>query len=273
MTDIDLERWDREGYLVLPDFITENASAALRQRAWELVEDFEPFGTPVLLKSDAYEDYMLDAGNHIRFFLEPKAVTDDGRLLRPKHQAVGKIGRALHDLDPVFDAFSRTERLARLVHDLGCAEPLLLQSQYIYKQPGVGHPFPVHQDTTYMVTEPPSVIALWFALEDADEDNACLHVLPGGHKGPLRACFRRDDAGGNHGVETLVDEPWPEDAFVPVRARRNTLVVMHGLLPHVSHANHSNRSRESYVFHVIDGRCHFPQDNWLRRRKVPMRGF
>lgn len=273
MSEVDLARWDRDGYLVLPDFITEDAADRLRQRAWELVEAFEPVGTPVLLNSPEYEDYLLGAGDHIRFFLEPQAVTDDGRLLRPKHQAIGKIGRALHDLDPVFDAFSRTERLADLVRKLGCAEPVLLQSQYVYKQPGIGHPFPVHQDSTYMVTEPPSVIALWFALEDADETNACLHVLPRGHKGPLRAHFRRDDRGGNHGVARLIDEDWPTDAFVPLRVRRNTLVVMHGLLPHVSYANTSARSRQSYVLHVIDDRCHFPADNWLRRRKVPMRGF
>lgn len=274
MSDVNLDRWDRDGYLILPDFITEEAAERLRRRAWELVEAFEPVGTPVLLKSSDYENYLLDAGNDIRFFLEPAAVTDDGRLLHPKHQAIGKIGRALHDLDPIFNPFSRTKRLARLVHDLGCAEPLLLQSQYIYKQPNIGHPFPVHQDTTYMVTEPPSVIALWFALEDADESNACLHVLPGGHKGPLRARFRRDDTSGNHGLERLVAKDWPADAFVPVRVRRNTLVVMHGLLPHVSYANRSKRSRQSYVLHVIDGRCFFPNDNWLRRRKeFPMRGF
>lgn len=260
----DLESWHRDGYLVLPDFITEDAAQRLRRRAWELVEAFEPVGTPVLLQSPEYEAYLLDAGGAIHYFLEPEAVTDDGHLLRPKHQAMGKIGRGLHDLDPVFKAFSRTPGLARLAQDLGCAVPRLLQSQYIYKQPGIGLAFPMHQDATYMVTKPPSVIALWFALEDADDTNACLHVLPGGHKGPLRARFRRDDATGNHGIERLVSEDWPRDAFAPVPVRRNSLVIMHGLLPHVSDANRSDRSRESYVLHVIDGRCVYPADNWLR---------
>jgi hypothetical protein len=95
VSDVDLDHWDSAGYLVLPDFIAEEAAERLRQRAWELVETFEPVGTPVLLKSDEYENYLLDAGDDIRFFLEPEAVTDDGRLLLPKHQVVGKIGRAL----------------------------------------------------------------------------------------------------------------------------------------------------------------------------------
>lgn len=134
-----------------------------------------------------------------------------------------------------------------------------------------------------MVTEPPSVIALWFALEDSGptpddpSDNGCLRVLPGAHTGPLRARFRRVD-GGDSGVETLVDDrvlsPWRDEDFVPLAVPAGSLVVMHGLLPHVSGPNRSTRSRQSYVLHVIDGACHYPADNWLRRGPhLPLRGF
>lgn len=265
--------WREQGYLVLPDFIGDRANETLRARTAELVDAFEPVGTPVLLDSPEYEAYLLDAGDRIHFFVEPEAVDSEGRLLRPKAFAMGKIGRALHDLDPVFDRFSRQPALAALVSELGIRRPLLLQSQYVFKQPGIGQAFPLHQDATYMVTEPTSVIALWFALEDADEENGCLWVLPGVHKGPLAARFRRV-GGGESGVEILVPSPWRTEDLIPVPARRNTLVVMQGLLPHLSHANRSARSRQSYVVHVIDGACHYPADNWLRRREgLSMRGF
>ena len=274
MSDVDLRLWEQDGFLILPGFIEEEVARQLRNRAKDLVDAFEPIGTPVHLQSPEYEAYLLDAGDDIRFFLEPDAVSENVELLRNKHQAIGKIGRALHDLDPVFDSFSRTQNLACLVRGLGCRTPLLLQSQYIFKQPGLGQAFPIHQDATYMVSEPPSVIALWFALEDADEENACLHVLPGGHKGPLRARFRRDNAGGNHGVETIDKEPYPPESFIPLPVQRNSLIVMNGLLPHFSGTNHSSRSRQSYILHIIDGDCHYPTDNWLRRgENLPMRGF
>ncbi|PWC47103.1 phytanoyl-CoA dioxygenase family protein [Azospirillum sp. TSA6c] len=273
LTPAQRDGWARDGYLVLPDFIAEADGAALRRRAAELVDAFEPVGMPVQLESLEYEAYVLNAGDRIHYFLEPDAVAPDGTLLRPKHRAMGKIGRALHDLDPVFDAFCRTPRLATLAADLEIRRPLLLQSQYIFKQPGIGRAFFVHQDATFMVTEPPSVVAFWFALEDADEENACLHVLPGAHRSALRSRFRRMD-GGDSGVEVIDPSPWPEERFVPVAVRRNSLVLMHGLLPHFSPENRSQRTRESYVLHVIDGTCRYPSDNWLRRGpELPMRGF
>ena len=70
----------------------------------------------------------------------------------PKAQAINKIGHALHDRDPVFDRFSRDPRLAALVADLGMAEPLLLQSMLIFKQPRIGGEVVWHQDASFLIT-------------------------------------------------------------------------------------------------------------------------
>lgn len=43
------------------------------------------------------------------------------------------IPPALHDLDPVFDAFTRQKAFARIAEILGCKDPRLLQSMYIFK--------------------------------------------------------------------------------------------------------------------------------------------
>ena len=52
-----------------------------------------------------------------------------------------------------------------------------------------------------------------------------------------------------------------------------TLVVLHGLLPHASAPNRSHRPRHAYALHIIDGRAHYPSDNWLQRPDLPLRGF
>jgi phytanoyl-CoA hydroxylase len=185
--------------------------------------------------------------------------------------ALNKIGHALHDLDPVFDRISRQPRLAALARALGLVRPLLLQSMYLFKQPQIGAEVDWHQDATYLHTRPVTVTGLWIALDDADRDNGCLMALPGGHRGPLRQRFHR--VGHRLVTETLDDTPWPDTAPVALEARRGSLVVLHGLLPHASAPNRSARPRHAYALHLIDGRAEYAADNWLQRPDLPLRGF
>ena len=46
---------------------------------------------------------------------------------------VGVWFAALHDLDPAFRRFSRSEKVAQLISSLGFQEPLPVQSMYIFK--------------------------------------------------------------------------------------------------------------------------------------------
>ncbi len=212
------------------------------------------------------------SGDKVRFFFEEEAFDQGGRLKQSKERSINKVGHALHDLDPVFDRFSRRPALAELVRALGVAEPLLLQSMYIFKQPKIGGEVICHQDAAFLHTEPLSVMGLWFALEDATLENGCLHAAPGGHKGPLRSRFLR------HGMRTqtiaLDPTPLPRADLLPLEVEQGTLVVLHGLLPHWSAPNRSTRSRHAYTLHVIDGRARYSADNWLQRApELPLRGF
>jgi phytanoyl-CoA hydroxylase len=177
----------------------------------------------------------------------------------------------MHDLDPVFDAFSRHQHLAKLASAL-FQHPLLLQSMFIFKQPRIGGEVTWHQDSTFLTTEPMSVIGFWFALEDATVENGGMMAIRGGHQGPLRQRFhRRNDA---MVTETLDASPYPDGPKVALTARKGSLVVLHGLLPHWSGPNRSDRSRHAYTLHVIDGATHYREDNWLQRgADMPLRGF
>ena len=227
--------------------------------------------------SHAQDRYFLESGDKIRFFFEEEAFGPDGRLKQSKARSINKVGHALHDLDPVFARFSRQPALASLVAELGIAKPRLLQSMYIFKQPRIGGEVGCHQDASFLLTEPPSVMGLWFALEDATVENGCLYVAPAGHKGPLRSQFIRHDVGGPHDrteTVTLDPTPLPSEGLVPLEVPKGTLVVLHGFLPHGSSPNRSAHSRHAYTLHVIDGRCVYRPDNWLQRaQEMPLRGF
>jgi phytanoyl-CoA hydroxylase len=271
-----LDNYRRDGFLVIENFVRTEACDLLRSRAGELVAGFEPDVVSVFSTREqtrTSDDYFLESGDKIRFFFEEDAFDERGQLLKNKEQAINKIGHALHDLDPVFSRFSRSRDIEELIGSLGYSEPLLLQSMYIFKQPGIGGEVTCHQDATFLYTEPFSVTGLWFALEDATCENGCLWAVRGGHKLGLKSRFVRAGEGGTR-FEHYGESVWPEDDLVPLEVTEGTLIVLDGLLPHLSKANKSSRSRHAYSLHVIEASSYYPADNWLQREAhLPPRGF
>src|SRR5438034_11274911 len=124
-----LAAYQRDGFLVLENFVAGEACDLLRARAEELVRDFDLRGVVSVFSTQEQtrtsDDYFLESGGEIRFFFEEDAFDSDGRLRQTKERSINKIGHALHDLDPVFDRFSRNPELAALVGDLGFTDPRL----------------------------------------------------------------------------------------------------------------------------------------------------
>jgi len=276
ITPKQVEQYRNDGFLVLEDFVSRDACDLLKARAQELVAQFDPqrlvsiFSTRE--QSRLADDYFLTSGDKIRFFFEEAAFLSDGTLKQPKERSINKMGHALHDLDPVFDRFSRTKDIQRLVSDLGISSPLLIQSMYIFKQPKIGGEVSCHQDSTFLYTEPFDIAGLWFAIEDATTENGCLWAMPGGHTVGLQSRWLRTPDGMK--FETLQSHNWSENKLVPLEVKKGTLIVLHGLLPHKSLANRSVTSRHAYTLHVMSSDARYPSDNWLQRSAaMPFRGF
>ena len=179
----------------------------------------------------------------------------------------------MHDLDLVFDDFSRTPQLAAVAHDIGMLNPLLLQSMYIFKQPRIGGEVTCHTDHTYLWTEPRSVVGFWFAIDDATTENGCMWAVPGGHRLPVRSRSRLNEARTATVTDVLDPEPYPLDNLQCLEAKRGTLVLLDGAIPHLSAANNSDKPRHAYTIHAIDGAADYLADNWLQRPSLPLRGF
>ncbi|MDB5754124.1 MAG: phytanoyl-CoA dioxygenase [Massilia sp.] len=277
LNDEQRAQYQCDGYIVIPGFKSGEEIAALRERAAQIVDAFDPSeGSSIFTtqnQATATDDYFLRSDNTIRCFFEEEAFDGEGRLRQHKALSINKIGHALHDLDPVFERFSRDPKLAAVARDIGLVEALVWQSMYIFKQPGIGGEVRWHQDATFFDTTPISVTTFWFALEDATIENGCLWVEPGGHRGPLRERFVRN--GDDIKMEKLDATPWPDDSVaVPLEAAAGSLVCFHGLLPHYSAPNRSPVSRHAYTLHATDGRTEYSPKNWIQRSAdFPVRGF
>ena len=273
-----INQYETNGFLVVEGFAEERECDALRERAEELVSEFEPAEVVSIFttheQSRIADDYFMTSGDKIRFFFEENAFLQDGTLKQRKERSINKIGHALHDLDPVFDRFSRSAKVKEVADAVGFTQPLLVQSMYIFKQPNIGGEVSCHQDSTFIYTEPTDIVGLWFALEDATIENGCLWAIAGGHKRGLKSRWARSRLEGRMSFEVYNSEPWPESELVPLEVRKGSLILLNGLLPHRSFENRSPRSRHAYTLHLIHADAKYPADNWLQRSvDLPFRSF
>lgn len=277
MIDLSPGRFAENGVAVFPNAVSEKALADIRTRIDELVDEFDPSGVSTVFstgdQSHARDEYFLTSGDQTRFFYEDGVLDNEGSLLVDKHQALNKIGHAMHDLDPVFSQFCRSAPFANAARAVGLADPVLLQSMVIFKNPEIGGEVTPHTDHTFLWTEPQSVIGLWLAIDEATKENGCLWALPGGHTIPVKSRFSR--TADNAATEMIVmdDSPYPDEGWVPLEATPGTLVALHGTLPHRSAPNLSDKSRLAFTLHCIEAGADYPADNWLQRADMPLRGF
>lgn len=279
LTAEQVEFFDQNGYLVLPNFVDEQACLTLREQAMVLAKKhcpspeeatvFTADGTAV----HASEDYFLTSGDKIRCFFEKDAFDEHGELRQDAHLCLNKLGHAMHDLDSVFKEFSHSSRLAAVAKSIGLKQAQLLQSMYIFKQPRIGGEVTCHVDHTYLWTEPQSVIGFWFAIDDATTENGCMWALPGGHRLQVKTRNRLSPDRKSTFNEVFDPTPYPTTGLVPLEAPRGTLILLNGTLPHRSGPNTSDKPRHAYTIHAIDGMADYPSDNWLQRPALPMSGF
>lgn len=152
--------------------------------------------------------------------------------------------KGFHDLqyhDAVFTRMVAHARLVEVLTDLIGPNVQLHHSKMLVKPPEQGAPFPMHQDYPYFPHERHSVLAASVHLDDTDEENGCLHVVPGSHKlGPL------DAEGESHTVD------YPLESGTPCPAAAGDVLFFNYLTIHGSGVNVSDRTRRNVLFQYRD---------------------
>lgn len=271
-----LQQFQADGFLILEGFTTAKECDNLIGRAEELASNYNYEGHPSVFQTTdqakTTDDYFLNSGDRISFFFEKDAFDDSGKLKNDLFHSLNKIGHALHDLDPVFNSFSRSPQMKKLIAELELDDAVIIQSMYILKHAKIGGVVDVHQDSSFLYTEPESCVGFWFALEDATKENGCLWAMPGGHKTSLRSWFRKREEGGTE-MLMLDNEPMSMEGMIPLEVKKGTCIVLNGLLPHYSLPNTSGKSRQAYAIHTINRNADYPTANWLSRNMEELKGF
>jgi ectoine hydroxylase-related dioxygenase (phytanoyl-CoA dioxygenase family) len=149
-----------------------------------------------------------------------------------------------HDLqyhDAVFTRMVAHPKLVAVLTELIGPNVQLHHSKMLVKPPEQGAPFPMHQDYPYFPHERHTVLAASVHLDDTDEENGCLHVIPGSHRlGPLEA------EGASHTVD------YPLESGTPVPAAAGDVLFFNYLTVHGSGTNRSDRIRRNVLFQYRD---------------------
>jgi ectoine hydroxylase-related dioxygenase (phytanoyl-CoA dioxygenase family) len=222
LSDAQLRRYDDDGFLAIDDLIDDHTVAELR----------EAYGEVLNRRVDAPAGQML--GGRIRVITWPAAAYaafGDNRALAVLRELADQV---LGDASPTFDML-------------------------IYKPPGDVEITPWHQDMAYSAQPfvpagssiPWWTIRFWIALDDVDEENGCMHFLPGYHREPLREHrVVAGDPGDASRLLELADADGQVDlqraVTVPLPAGGAT---MHSYgTPHFAGPNRStNRPRRAYI--------------------------
>ncbi len=142
------------------------------------------------------------------------------------------------------------ERLNNCLTGLLGSEPYAVQTMVYYKPAG-SRGQALHQDQYYLRVNPGTCMAAWMALDDCDEENGCLQVVPGTHDIPV-LCSKEASLEESFTTDTV---DLPEGMTpVPVIMKAGDVLFFNGQLVHGSFPNTSpDRFRRALIGHYLVG--------------------
>jgi ectoine hydroxylase-related dioxygenase (phytanoyl-CoA dioxygenase family) len=173
----------------------------------------------------------------------------------------------MHRWDETSRQWMTDPRIAQCLTAFFGAEPYAVQTM-LYFKPAGARGQALHQDNWYLRVKPGTCTAAWLALDDCDEENGCMQVVPGSHAWPTLCSVQADTTESFTG-DTV---PLPEGfAPKPVVMRAGDVLFFNGQIVHGSYPNRSqDRFRRALIGHYVD--CHTEQLTKFDQPVVKMDG-
>lgn len=134
-------------------------------------------------------------------------------------------------------------RILDYVEDLLGPTIIARHSHFFAKLPGDGKRVSWHQDASYWPLSPSKVVTAWLAIDDVDEENAAMQVIPGSHL-HAQLPFRSSDETEQNVLDQTVDSPERYGEPPVTLALRAGQISLHSdWILHGSEVNRSKRRR------------------------------
>ena len=162
--------YERDGYVIIRNFLTPAELADLQERMDRYIRDV----VPTLPDGDA--------------FYEDKSRPETLKQMNHLGQDAG------------FREYCQKPKFIVLGRSLAGEEANLQDPQWFNKPPGTQHPTPPHQDNYYQNLKPCVSGTIWIALDRIDEENGCLRYVAGSHLRGYRPHGRSSVLGFSQGI-------------------------------------------------------------------------
>ncbi len=237
LTEKERSSYERDGFFVVENLLP-------REEVDELLARFRE-----------YTHGDRDRGA-IRFRTEPRVERGEISVDHPG-DGIRKVD-GLVEGDDHFQALGTHPEIVSKVEGILGPDIKMFRNTLMPKAPGVGSAKGFHQDSPYWPIEPMALVSCWFALDDTDEENGCMQVLPGGHRrGPLPHVRVTDDFVIDHEVQVELGGL----RVVPISAGAG--IFFHSLLPHYTSPNRSERWRRAIALSYMSAKFRYTKEGPL----------
>ena len=150
----------------------------------------------------------------------------------------------------LISSFARDERILSLIEDIVQPGIAIHSAKLVSKVPHSDIVCHWHQDEAFYTrpNDPKSFsqtrMSIWVPLQDANEANGCMWIVPGSHRWGLQdyvvmdygACVRR-----------LSPEEYANEHAIPMPLPAGSMLLFHGLLWHHSKGNSTDHVRRAFI--------------------------
>ena len=192
-----------------------------------------------------YRDHFMD----LRRF--PQQGDDTGIVTDP-NDPIKRYPRMImpHKWDALSLHWMLEARLNACLTALLGNEPYAAQTMVYFKPPGARGQA-LHQDNYYLRVAPGTCMAAWMALDDCDEANGCMQIVPGSEKWSILCTVEADTSISFTPVTVPLA---PGQASIPVLMKAGDVLFFNGSIVHGSYPNTTaDRFRRALIGHYVDG--------------------